>query len=45
MLEHYLFDKDTDPGEHIPQAAKGILGQYTDKVSHQVHQWLAKLLG
>lgn len=45
MLEHYLFDKDTDPGEHIPQAAKGILGDYTDKLSHQVHQWLAKLLG
>lgn len=41
MLEHYLFEKNYDPAEHIPTESRGILGNPTANNVKLIHQWLA----
>lgn len=44
MMEHYVFETNGDPGEHLPPAARGMLGELTPKLMNQLHQWLVKTL-
>ncbi|TRY32467.1 cupin-like domain-containing protein [Aliiglaciecola sp. M165] len=41
MIKHYLLEEFGDPAEHIPEQAKGIMGQPNAKISQMIHQWLA----
>ena len=35
MFEHYVFDEDTQPGDHLPAARRGVLGDLSpDQVRH-----------
>jgi len=44
FLEHYVFEENGDPGEHLPEDAKGILGPMTPQVIQHMHQWLIRQL-
>jgi hypothetical protein len=42
IMQFYLLEQDNSSCEHIPEAARGILGKSNTKVANFVHQWLAK---
>nr|WP_245217575.1 cupin-like domain-containing protein [Rheinheimera maricola] len=44
LLRHYLLAENGDPAAHLPQHAKGILGEMTPQLAHGIHQWLANQL-
>lgn len=41
LIKHYLLEEFGDPSEHMPEQAKGILGEPNPKISKMIHQWLA----
>jgi hypothetical protein len=42
IVDHYVFELNGDPGRHLPEDAKGILGELTPELTNQLHQWLVK---
>ncbi|GGD74477.1 cupin-like domain-containing protein [Lacimicrobium alkaliphilum] len=42
ILDYYLFEEGADPAAHIPEPARGVLGQLTPEMAAQLHQWLAQ---
>ena len=44
LFDHYVFRKDGDPAEHIPPAARGILGQSTPQLRRTIKQFLLRVL-
>lgn len=44
MFDHYVFQTDGDPGAHLPEAARGILGTPTARSLAQMRQALLERL-
>ena len=46
LFDHYVFNADGDPAEHMPERARGILGRSTSELRQIIRQLLiAKLMG
>jgi hypothetical protein len=46
LFDHYVFQRNGDPAEHIPEPARGILGRSTADLRKLMRQFLVqKLLG
>ena len=44
MFDHYVFEKDGDPVEHLPEKTRGILGKRTPQLVAQVKKLLIDAL-
>ena len=44
IVDHYVFEENGDPGEHLSPSAKGMLGELTPQLINQLHQWLVQRL-
>jgi hypothetical protein len=44
MFDHFVFQLDGDPAEHIPPAARGILGRTSPEVRQAIRQYLIRAL-
>lgn len=44
MLNHYLFDNESDSNSHIPREAQGLLGDFKPDVAERVQNWLVDQL-
>lgn len=42
IMQFYILEQDPANCEHIPEAARGILGEPKQNVANFIHQWLAK---
>ena len=45
MFDHYIFQDNADPAEHLPEKARGILGKRTPELVARVKQLLIDALG
>jgi hypothetical protein len=45
MFDHYIFERDGNPMEHVPEHARGALGETTQKLAAGLRQYLIKSLG
>lgn len=46
LFDHYIFNADGDPAEHMPEHARGILGKSTSELREFLRQFLiTKLMG
>ena len=45
MFDHYIFQADGDPAEHIPENARGVLGKLTPERVGGLKNDLIKMLG
>jgi hypothetical protein len=46
LLDHYVFKANGEPGEHIPERGRGILGRSTPELRQFIRQFLVrKLMG
>jgi Cupin-like domain len=46
LFDHYVFQANGDPAEHLPERARGILGRSTPELRRFIRQFLArKLMG
>jgi hypothetical protein len=46
LFDHYVFQANGDPAEHLPERARGILGRSTPELRQFIRQFLArKLMG
>lgn len=41
FIRHYLLAENGDPAAHLPDNAKGILGDMTPQLAQGLHRWLA----
>lgn len=41
FIRHYLLAENGDPGAHLPEQAKGILGELTPQLAQGINRWLA----
>ena len=44
MFDHYVFRRDPDPAAHMPEAARGILGESTPELRRMIRQFLIRSL-
>ena len=44
LFDHYAFDADGDPAEHIPEAARGVLGTSTSELRQFIGRFLVQKL-
>lgn len=44
LMQHYVFSQDNTRFDHIPAAAKGVLGDEINNKSVIIHNWLAQQL-
>jgi len=44
FIRHYLLEENGDPGEHLPDQAKGILGEMTPQLAQGIARWLTTQL-
>jgi hypothetical protein len=44
MFEHYVFNENGDPVEHLPESARGILGKRTTELVARVKKLLIDAL-
>jgi hypothetical protein len=44
MFDYYVFRRNGDPAEHIPTAARGILGESTRQLRQTIRQYLIRML-
>jgi hypothetical protein len=44
IFDHYIFEVNGDPGEHLPQAAKGVLGEPTPEVIGRMREYMKMML-
>ena len=44
LFDHYAFDADGDPAEHIPEAARGVLGTSTSDLRQFIGRFLVQKL-
>jgi hypothetical protein len=44
LFDHYVFKANGEPAEHIPEAARGILGRSTPEVRRMIKQFLMRAL-
>ncbi len=44
IFEHYVFNAEVDPSEHIPEGRKGVLGEISPELAKQVREFLVKQL-
>jgi hypothetical protein len=45
LFDHYVFEKNGDPAEHLPEQARGILGRRTPELVERVKKLLIAALG
>ncbi len=45
MFDHYIFQLDGDPMEHVPEHARGFLGEMTPERVGGLKNYLIKMLG
>lgn len=45
VIEHYAFDVNGDPGEHLPAHARGIMSPASPQLFQRLRQMLAQVLG
>jgi hypothetical protein len=43
MLDHYVFEKNGDPAEHLPDHAKGIMGPASPRLFARMRQMLGQI--
>ena len=44
LFDHYVFETDGPPAEHIPEPARGILGRTTPELRRLIRQYLMRAL-
>ena len=44
LFDHYVFETDGPPAEHIPEPARGILGRTTPELRRLIRQYLIRAL-
>lgn len=44
LFDHYAFDANGDPAEHIPEAARGVLGKSTSELRRFIGRFLVQKL-
>jgi hypothetical protein len=44
VFDHYIFEADGDPGEHLPPHARGILGEPTPEILDRLKHYLRLVL-
>jgi hypothetical protein len=44
QIDHYVFRKNGDPAEHLPEHSRGILGQSTSELRGLIRQFLIQKL-
>lgn len=44
VFDHYVFEANGDPGEHMPPHARGILGELTPEILDRLRQYLRVVL-
>jgi hypothetical protein len=45
LFDHYVFEENGDPVEHLPEPARGILGRRTPELVERVKKLLIAALG
>ena len=45
LFDHYIFSRNGDPVEHLPEQARGILGRRTPELVARVKKLLIDALG
>jgi hypothetical protein len=45
MFDHYIFNANGEPLEHVPERARGILGRRTPELVARVKKRLIDVLG
>ncbi len=45
MFDHYIFELNGDPMEHVPEHARGILGKITPEIERDLRRHLLEQLG
>ncbi len=45
LVDHYAFETDGDPAEHLAPHEPGILAPMTPQLAQHIHQWLASQIG
>ncbi len=45
MFDHYIFELNGDPMEHVPEHARGILGKITPNIERDLRAYLIERLG
>jgi hypothetical protein len=45
LFDHYVFEENGDPAEHLPERARGILGKRTPELVERVKKLLVAALG
>ncbi len=45
MVEHYVFEDNGDPADHIPHAARSVLGPMTEDLAEHLRGWLGRQFG
>ena len=43
IFDHYVFCADGDPGDHLPEHARGILGQATPEMLKRMRMTIKKI--
>ena len=43
IFDHYVFCSNGDPGEHLPEHARGMLGPATPELLHRMRMTLKKI--
>ena len=44
VFDHYIFCSNGDPAEHLPVAARGVLGEPTPYLLHRMRATLKKIM-
>jgi hypothetical protein len=44
MLDHYIFEANGDPAEHLPEHAKGLMGPPTPELFARLRATLRKIV-
>ena len=42
MIDHYVFEDNGNPAEHIPDTARSVLGPMTSQLAQHLRDWLRK---
>jgi hypothetical protein len=43
MFDHYVFGANGDPGEHLPEHARGVLGELTPQLLARMRATLRQI--